>query len=254
MTVAILIPAMRGHLLPALVENIHAATPEEHEILVVGTRAVVRPILTLDDDRLRVWIDRGGTWGCRLNYLYGQSTAPYVFCGADDIQFTEGWLSEALKPMRRVDGGTWGGRLNKLFGCTTEPYLFLGADDVRFHPGWLDAAIATMEQVDGVVAVNDLWNPRGTLALVSRRYLLEEGGTVDDSGAIIHEGYRHCYSETELFETAQSRGRFAYCAEAVVEHLHPAAGKAVDDAVYQLGTAAFEADQALYLSRRHLWA
>ncbi len=202
---AILIPAMRGDRLAGLVANIKETTPYEHVVLIAATPDVVRPVI----GPVRYYPD---------------------------------------------EGGTWGGRLNKLFGCTTEPYVFLGADDVRFHPGWLDAAIATMEQVDGVVAVNDLWNPRGTLALVSRRYLLEEGGTVDGTGAIIHEGYGHVFSETELFETAASRGRFAYCAESVVEHLHPVAGKADDDEVYRLGFASLDADTALYRSRRHLWS
>ena len=172
---------------------------------------------------------------------------------------TEGSECAAILEFWREDftcdeGGSWGVRLNRLFTHTDAEYLFLGADDVRFHPGWHDAAMARMQQVDGVVAVNDLWNPRGTLALVSRRYLLEEGGTVDGTGAIIHEGYRHCFSETELFETAASRSRFAYCAESIVEHLHPAAGKSEWDEVYKIGTDNWDHDEALYLSRRHLWA
>jgi hypothetical protein len=208
MTTAILIPAMRGDRLRALIANIEETTPGPCEVHIAATIGVHAWALD-DDPRVTRWFD---------------------------------------------DGGTWGGRLNELFRHTTEPYLFLGADDVRFHPGWLEAALSVMADTDGVVAVNDLWNPRGTLALVSRRYLVEEGGTVDGTGAIIHEGYGHVFSETELFETAASRGRFAYCAESVVEHLHPVAGKAEDDEVYRLGFASLDADTALYQSRRHLWS
>ena len=60
-----------------------------------------------------------------------------------------------------------------LFHATTEPYVFTGADDVIFYQGWLTAALGAMKAVDGVVVVNDLFNPDGTLALISRRYIDE---------------------------------------------------------------------------------
>src|ERR1035437_6526547 len=93
----------------------------------------------------------------------------------------------------------------------------------------------------------------GTLALISRRYIEEESGCIDVEGVVIYPGYFHNYSETELFETAKSRGRFAYCEESVVEHLHPDAGKAEKDEIYQLGMAHLVEDQDLFFSRRHLW-
>lgn len=151
------------------------------------------------------------------------------------------------------DGGTFPARINALFAATDEPYVFMGADDVRFHPGWLEAAMGMMEVVDGVVAVNDLFNPHGTLALVSRRYIDENDGTADGTGPVIHRGYIHNYSETELFNTAAHRGRFAYCAASVVEHLHWAAGKGEPDEWYRLGDRYAGQDQALHVSRSHLW-
>ena len=131
--------------------------------------------------------------------------------------------------------------------------MFLGADDVQFHPGWLEAAMNTMVAIDGVVAVNDMFNPTGTLALVSRRYIDQQGGTGDDTGAIIHRGYFHNYSETELFNTARHRGRFAYCGASVVEHMHWAPGKSEHDEVYRLGDHHTGQDRDLHLSRQHLW-
>jgi hypothetical protein len=145
-------------------------------------------------------------------------------------------------------GDTWAKRINRGLRSTLEPTLFLGADDVLFHPGWLTSALGML---DGVVAVNDLHNPKGTLALVSREYA--NLGTIDGQRGIAHEGYRHNFVDDELFGTAQFRGRFTYCREAVVEHLHPCAGKAEDDETYRLGRESWEADEALHKARCALW-
>jgi hypothetical protein len=91
----------------------------------------------------------------------------------------------------RPEEQSWGRRINRLFAYTDEPFVFLGADDLLFWPDWLSEALRVMARVDGVVMCADLLNPRGTSPLVSRRYILEEGGTVDDTGLVIHEGYRH---------------------------------------------------------------
>ena len=147
------------------------------------------------------------------------------------------------------DGASWAKRINLGYRETSEPYLFLGADDILFHPGWLAAALAVMDE--GVVIVNDLHNPHGTMALVARTYA--DRGTIDGPG-LLHEGYRHNYVDGELFGTARSRGRLVECPESVVEHLHPAAGKAQDDWVYEIGRAAWDDDTALYNRRHHLWA
>jgi hypothetical protein len=145
-------------------------------------------------------------------------------------------------------GGTWAERINRGVEATTEPSLFLGAEDVLFHPGWLTAALAIRSFV---TVVNDLHNPAGTMALVRRGYV--EFGTVDGP-ELLHDGYAHNFVDTEFFETARSRGALAYCEDSIVEHLHPAAGKALDDAVYRLGRRRLEDDRRLYEQRRPLWA
>ena len=161
-------------------------------------------------------------------------------------------LSELGEFVYTDAGDTWGRRINRLFDLTKEPYVFLGADDVLFHEGWDEHALKAMDSIQGVVAVNDLCNPNGTLALVSRKYINTQG-CVDTPGAVIYPGYSHNFSETELFETARKRGKFAYCATSIVEHVHPDAQKAEDDEVYQLGRVHLEEDRALFNSRRHLW-
>jgi hypothetical protein len=140
-----------------------------------------------------------------------------------------------------------------MFRLTTEPYLFLGADDVKFHPGWLTAAHRAMGAMEGVVFVNDLHNPSGTLALVSRYYIDNEGGSADERGVIICPLYEHQFCDNELMEVARSRGKHAYAADSIVEHLHPAAYKAEWDDVYERGRESWHSGQALFNSRRHLW-
>ena len=153
----------------------------------------------------------------------------------------------------RDEGGTWGNRLNFMFARTHAPYVFLGADDVRFHDGWLRAALGAQRGLEGVVAVADLFNPEGTLALVARSYIERFSGCVDQPGVVIHPGYRHNYSETELFGTARARRRFRYCPDAVVEHLHWANGKSPRDPVYDVCEETMADDRARYMARRGLW-
>lgn len=177
--------------------------------------------------------------------------------GDECAEVIEGFGDYGVRTFRDPDN-RWGHRVNLLFDLIGKtPWhecIFLGADDLLFHEGWAEAALARMREVDGVVVVNDLHNPRGTAALVSVRYIREQSGCVDTDDVVIYPGYHHNYSDNELFETAQSRGRYAYCAESVVEHLHPAAGKGKDDDVYRLGRSHLDEDTALYHSRRHLWA
>ena len=155
----------------------------------------------------------------------------------------------------RDEGGRWGHRLQFLYENTKEQFMFLGADDLLWHPDWLIHAMCTMKDVRGVVSVNDLWQHGvGTSALVDRDYIDTMSGCVDEPGMLIHPGYFHFATETELFETAMSRGRYAYCAESVVEHLHFTLDKSPIDDVYRLPTPHTQEDVDLYHSRKHLWA
>lgn len=148
---------------------------------------------------------------------------------------------------------SWGVRANFMYSQTVEEYLFIGSDDSLWHHGWLTAALDAMYPIDGAVIVRDGYNPSGTLPLVSRRYIETMSGCIDEPNVIFHSGYRHAYVETELRETAQHRGKYAYCPDSYVEHLHFGAGKADHDEVYAIGEASCIPGAALFASRRHLW-
>jgi hypothetical protein len=174
-----------------------------------------------------------------------------VFAASDEPTIAE--LDPLGAQYIRDAGDTWPNRINRLFHATTEPYVFLAGDDVLFHRGWLSHAMREMRDLDGVVVVNDLHNPAGTSALVSRGYIERESGCFDTPSVVVFPGYTHNFCDSELFETAGARDRFARCPASVVEHLHPCAGKAEMDSTYRKGCARYLEDKALFETRRRLW-
>jgi hypothetical protein len=155
--------------------------------------------------------------------------------------------------------GDYARKINYGLSVTRSDWIFQGADDLRFHPGWLQEALQAGSRRAGgrVVGTQDLGNRmvmRGrhsTHSLVHRSYV--EEGTVDEPGKLMHEGYRHNFCDTEMVETALSRGEFIFARRAVVEHLHPNWKKGEMDATYKLGLGDFRVDQLHFMGRRKLW-
>ncbi len=141
---------------------------------------------------------------------------------------------------------------------TSQPLIFTGADDLRFHFGWWQAAVARLADGVGVVGTNDLCNPRvirgehATHMLVTREYV-EQHGTVDEPGKFFHEGYRHEWCDDEAVGTAKHRRAFAFAGDSVVEHMHPMAGKAPRDTLYDQQAQRMRQGRALFERRRRLW-
>jgi hypothetical protein len=137
-------------------------------------------------------------------------------------------------------------------------YIFLAADDLNFYPGWLNACKSLMGDGVKVVGTNDLCNGmvtsgvHATHYLIDRAYLDEKSGTADRSFPVLFE-YDHNFTDTEFIETAKSRGAFAPCLEAVVEHRHHLTGKSEIDATYDKGAKHHDRDRQIYLSRKPLW-
>lgn len=154
--------------------------------------------------------------------------------------------------------GDYAKKINHGARLTSSRYLFLGADDLSFPLGWAERAIAVQLQTRVcVVGTSDGGNARtmdgthSTHSLVDRDYI--ECGTIDEPGAILHEGYDHQFVDTELVATAQMRGTYRHAEGVVVEHLHPDWGKSQRDDTYLKGQRAFAADRMLFEQRRPLW-
>lgn len=158
-------------------------------------------------------------------------------------------------------GGNYARKINQGVELSRAPLLFFGADDLHFHPGWLEAARSALGGLEragiGAVGTNDLCNPKviagdhATHFLVARWYA--ELGAIDGGGPL-HEGYEHEWVDNEFIETARRRGAYAHAGDAIVEHLHPMAGKAESDALYAAAPERMRSGHRIFRQRRPLWA
>lgn len=159
-----------------------------------------------------------GDYARKINLGLWQTSAPHVFCGADDLRFERGWADHCVDVSRRRD------------------VCFVGTNDLS-NPRVMKGLHAT--------------HP-----LVCRDYALE-CGTIDTPGAIYHEGYWHQYVDNEATETAVYRGCFGFAEGAIVEHMHPIfpkPGRRVPlDETYRLGQLHTAEDKLLWRARRPLW-
>lgn len=141
------------------------------------------------------------------------------------------------------------------------PHVLLAADDLEFHPGWDTAALEVFAEYDaGVVGTNDLAHPEvkagrhSTHPFVARKYIDSRGGVVGQPGQVYFDGYSHNYVDVELVQTAQTRGCYAHCHASRIQHRHPLWDRSVaKDETYAKGRAGFQADRALFESRKRLW-
>lgn len=212
--ITLLIPVLgRPERAAPLVESIHEATEEPHEIVFLASPHDAKQIAAALETGERVILcpfDRQpGDYARKINYGITQTTGEWIFQGADDVRFHRGWDAEALAVGAPVTG------TNDL----GNPLVMRGG--------------------------------HATHSLVQRAYV-EEQGTIDGDG-LLHEGYSHCWVDNELVETARARGAWKAARRSHVEHLHHIWHKGSDDATYRQGQAGYQADFRLFTARRPLW-
>jgi glycosyltransferase involved in cell wall biosynthesis len=152
--------------------------------------------------------------------------------------------------------GSFARKINAAYPHTTAPWIQVVGDDCRFHPGWLDHAQQTARLHGAkVVGSNDLANPRvvrgehATHWMIDRSYIDEVGASWDGPGIVAHEGYRHWFVDDEIVAAAKQRGVFQMALGAKIEHLHPIAGKADTDEVYEKNDKYAAQDRDLFEKR-----
>ena len=200
--------------------------------------------------------------GPLLESITATSDARVLFvCSPDDSE-VHAAIDAAGAERITVDGphpGDYARKINAGYRHTTEEHLFLGADDLLFHPGWYENAVAQLTDGIGVVGTNDLGSPRvmagehSTHSLVTRDYC-DRFGTIDEPGAVLHEGYPHEFVDDEFVQTARLRSAFAFAFDSHVEHLHPNWGKAPSDPMYAQQRSRMRAGRRLFADRQRLWA
>jgi hypothetical protein len=153
-----------------------------------------------------------GQYAAKINRGYRETITPWVFCGASDLTFHDGWLRQALTVADRVNAGV------------------VGTQDGA-NP-WVKRGM------------------QSTHSLVRREYVQEFGSaTFDGTGEIYSETYDHQWVDVELVETAKLRGRWAFAKRSYVSHSHPHWGTAENDATYEKATRATMADRELHVRR-----
>lgn len=213
----ILVPMLgRSHRVAPLLNSIAATTPEPYRVLFLvtpGDAAVIEAVDSAGGEQLEVGPHARGDYARKINAGYRH---------------------------------------------TTEPLMFLAACDLEFHSHWLERAVERLSDRVAVVGTNDLGNPRvlrgvhSTHTLVTRDYV-DECGTIDEPGKVLHEGYWHEYCDDEFVETSWKRKAWAFAADSIVEHLHPSWGKGEIDALYAQEATRMRIGQRLFLRRRPLW-
>lgn len=228
MSIGVVIPTFgRADRLLAVARNAHAGTLSNHAIIFV-VEADDRPSIEAAEEASRALFPyvqvlingRARNYAGACNHAYLNTRHGYLFSGADDLNFCQGWDNWAVSEMR--------------FGVVGHESIY-------------------------VVGTQDLLNPyvqagtHATHSLVDRRYLDQQGGVAGERGTWLFEGYDHQYTDAEFIDTARHRGVFAPCLNSVVEHVHFLTGKSAHDETYARAYAHLDEDAELYYSRLHLW-
>lgn len=223
---AVLVPVLnRPQNVGPLVESFLAGCPADSELVFIsqwGDAAeieVVTRFATFPEDggQIRSLVSDNTTWPEKINHGVSQITADWYLCAADDIRFTEGWW-DATAELR------------------SDPSVgVIGTNDSATGQG--NPRVAVGEH---------------TCHPLLRGSYIRDRGTIDVAGQAVYPGYRHWFVDDELVWTAKQRGAWAYCREAVIEHLHPYWGYGELDDTYRAGEANAQADGELWRQRAKL--
>lgn len=179
--------------------------------------------------------------------MQGRKVGLYLVLNADDSESLEAFegLPRVIVPKGSTAVFAWNEGLRVAARDPEAQYFVLGADDLAWRPGWLDAVMKVSAGA-GYIGLNTLeYEDRAcTHYVLSRDFIVNVLG-----GVLIPPPYKHCYSDKEVFERAKKAGAFVYCKDAVVEHLHPAHGKADMDETYTAATAYDAEDRETYYKR-----
>jgi len=203
-----------------VVDSIHHATELPHTILFICSRGDEAQIDACVGTAAVVLIIDGGDFEYprKINhaatYPVRADPHPWLFLGADDLDFKPGWDTAAIAEHERTGK------------------LVIGTND-----------LSNPTVIRGLHA---------THSLVHRRYVTEQG-TIDEPGLVLYPGYHHNFCDNEFVGTAQHRGEWSFAAASHVQHHHPIWGTAKDDRTYELGRRTYHADSRTWRKRRRLW-
>ena len=199
-----------------VVDSITANTTVEHRITFLVTAADAAEIEAVGQTECPAWFfydEPGhGDYARKINEGARIRDGEFFFNGADDLDFTPGWDTQALLQMKPNIG-----------------------------------VVATNDMANRQVRRGEF----GTHNLIRRDYILQRGGTREGTpGVVLHEGYDHSYVDRELCDVAQARGVYAFAKRSIVKHRHPLWRTAQWDDTYRKAVAKSRQDQELYQTRK----
>ena len=199
-----------------LADSLAASTDRVHLLFVCspGDSAQIEACRATGADTLITsWKPGPADFARKINLGYHESSEPFVFQGADDLEFTPGWADAALTAI--------------------EGFMVCGTND------------------DANPAVRS--GRHSTHTLFRRSYLDDPGASMDGPGTVFSTAYDHQWCDNEAVAVAQARGVWTFAFGAVVRHRHPIWRTAPMDSTYAKGLARGVEDHAVFLDRRHLW-
>jgi glycosyltransferase involved in cell wall biosynthesis len=194
--VAVVVPLMREENLDRLMRSLNLWSPGVEKVVIPGPTT---------------------TYAQKVNAALGETSKPWLFIAADDVEFHPDWVQAAAKLSDRFDViGT-----NDTAGPVKNPAVANGSHADHFF--------------------------------IRRSYIDEVGASLDGPGILAPEAYKHWFVDREIIGLAKARGVFAPCLESVVEHHHPAYDGREDlraaDPTYMLAVESSVADKRTWMQR-----
>lgn len=214
----ILVPMLgRADSVERLARNIAAMTEPPYTLLWLCSPddgAVIDQCQLWGDTHVVDWQPCPGDYARKINAGYRLTSSAWIFTGASDLKFHDGWVEAAMPKMA-------------------------GAD-----------VVGTNDMHNAVVKKGD----HSTHSLIRRSYVDELGASFDGPGIVYSEAYDHQFVDTELVWLAKRRGVWSHARGSLVEHLHPFwNGRRGMDATYEKGLAKGREDSRLFEQRKSLY-
>jgi len=212
--IAVLIPTYkRASRLQSLIDNF-TKTSKDSELYFVVHPKDTETIKTLDQLSEGYFFNvlkNSGEYVECINYGVAKTKEPFIFCGADDIEFSNRWDIKLLGSFK---------------------------DDKVNVTGGIDDWTCSRSGVH-------ISHP-----LIRRKYIDEQGACFNNKGELYYSGYKHYQCDIEMEQVAWARNCFKLNKDVTIGHNHFVNKKADHDETYDRSFTVFKQDQDLFDSRK----
>ncbi len=156
------------------------------------------------------------------------------------------------------DGSGWIRTVNRYLLNVTADIVLVAGDDIELREGCLEAIDVCFARyfpdLDGVVGINQCNLPgasKGGLLAIGGKFLERYPGNM-----CFCPEYKHLGADREVYEYAESIGKFHFCEEARANHFHPAFFPQEADETHRVSNRLKAGDPAIKAKRKaagYLW-